>query len=38
MEVKIERNDKGFRKLIVWQKAHQLALLVYNLTDRFPIS
>ena len=38
MEVKIERNDKGFRKLIVWQKAHQLALLVYNLTDRFPKS
>ncbi len=35
MEGKIERNDKGFRKLIVWQKAHQLALLVYKLTDKF---
>jgi four helix bundle protein len=38
MEGKIERGDKGFRKLIVWQKAHQLALLVYKLTDKFPKS
>lgn len=38
MEGKIERSDKGFRKLIVWQKAHQLALLVYKITDRFPKS
>jgi four helix bundle protein len=38
MEEKIERGDKGFRKLIVWKKAHQLALLVYKLTDKFPKS
>jgi len=38
MEGKVERGDKGFRKLIVWQKAHQLALLVYKLTDKFPKS
>ena len=38
MEGKIERSDKGFRKLIVWQKAHQLALLVYKITDKFPKS
>jgi hypothetical protein len=30
MEGKVERSEKGFRKLIVWQKAHQLALLVYK--------
>ena len=30
------RNDKGFRKLLVWQKAHQLVLLVYKLTEDFP--
>ena len=36
MEGKVERSDKGFRKLIVWQKAHQLTLLVYKLTDTFP--
>ena len=33
-----ERNDKGFRKLIVWQRAHQLALLIYALTEKFPKS
>jgi four helix bundle protein len=38
VEGKTERGDKGFRKLIVWQKAHQLALLVYKLTDKFPKS
>lgn len=27
-----ERSDKGFRKLIVWQRAHQLALL-FRLTE-----
>jgi four helix bundle protein len=31
-----ERNYKGFRKLIVWQRAHQLALLVYKATEKFP--
>lgn len=33
-----KRDNKGFRKLIVWQRAHQLALLVYRLTEKFPKS
>ena len=28
--------SKHFRELIVWQKAHQLVLTVYNLTKNFP--
>lgn len=31
-----EREGKGFRKLIVWQRAHELTLLVYRLTKEFP--
>ena len=27
---------KGFRKLVVWQRAHALVLLVYKLSDGFP--
>ena len=27
----------NYRKLIVWQKAHELALLIYRLTDKFPM-
>jgi four helix bundle protein len=33
---KPERGDKGFRKLLVWQRAHQLVLLVYKFTKSFP--
>jgi four helix bundle protein len=33
---KTDRTGKGFRKLIVWQKAHQLVLLVYKFTEKFP--
>lgn len=29
---------QDFRKLLVWQKAHEAALLVYDLTSRFPKS
>jgi four helix bundle protein len=36
MDDDVERSDKGFRKLIVWQKAHQLVLLIYKLTEKFP--
>ena len=36
MPEKTDRTGKGFRKLIVWQKAHQLVLLVYKLTEKFP--
>ncbi len=28
--------SKTFEELIVWQKAHQFVLLVYNLTKEFP--
>ena len=27
---------KGFRNLIVWQKSHQLALAIYEVTKSFP--
>jgi four helix bundle protein len=33
---KPEKIEKGFRKLIVWQKAHQLVLLIYKLSEKFP--
>jgi four helix bundle protein len=26
----------GFRKLIAWQKAHMLSLLIYKYTEQFP--
>jgi hypothetical protein len=31
MTDQVERSDKGFRKLIMWQKTHQLVLLIYKL-------
>lgn len=30
------RNEKGYRKLIAWQKANILAHLVYDVTEDFP--
>jgi len=27
---------KDFRKLIVWEKAHQLTLKIYKVTEEFP--
>ncbi len=30
------RNDKGFRKLITWQKSNLLAHLIYDCTNTFP--
>ena len=30
------RDGKGFRSLIVWQRAHELTLLIYKLTKNFP--
>jgi four helix bundle protein len=36
MAEKTDRTGKGFRKLIVWQRAHQLVLLIYKLTEKFP--
>ena len=34
----IEKEGKGFRKLLVWQRAHQLVLFVYKFTESFPKS
>lgn len=36
MTEKTDRSGKGFRKLIVWQRAHELTLLVYKFTEKFP--
>jgi len=36
MVAKDIKTEKGFRKLIVWQKAHQWVLLIYKLTEKFP--
>ena len=38
MVEKSGRVEKGFRKLLVWQRAHQLVLLVYKFTGLFPKS
>lgn len=36
MPEKTDRTGKGFRKLLVWQRAHQLVLLIYGFTEKFP--
>ncbi len=36
MVVKDVKVEKGFRKLIVWQRAHQWVLMIYKLTEKFP--
>ena len=36
MVVEDIKTEKGFRKLLVWQKAHQWVLLIYKLTEKFP--
>ncbi len=36
MVVKDVKTEKGFRKLIVWQRTHQWVLLIYKLTEKFP--
>src|SRR5690349_16281537 len=36
MAEKTDRTGKGFRKLLVWQRAHELVLLVYKFTENFP--
>jgi four helix bundle protein len=38
MVEKSEQGEKGFRKLLVWQRAHQLVKLVYKFTESFPKS
>lgn len=34
----MRREAKGYQKLIVWQKAKELVVLVYRVTDLFPRS
>ena len=36
MVIKDAKTEKGFRKLIVWQRAHRWVLLIYKLTEKFP--
>lgn len=36
MNTGTERSDKGFRKLLVWQRAHEMTLSVYKITEKFP--
>ena len=36
MVAKDTKAEKGFRKLLVWQRAHQWVLLIYKLTEKFP--
>jgi four helix bundle protein len=36
MAEQTDRSGKGFRKLIVWRKAHELVLQVYQFTEKFP--
>lgn len=31
-----DKSQKGYHRIVAWQRAHALALLVYDLTDRFP--
>ena len=38
MEMASNRDDKGFRKLLVWQRAHEMVLSVYKMTEKFPKS
>ena len=33
-----DNNSKGYHKLIVWQRAKDLVLLAYKITDKFPKS
>ncbi len=30
------RDGKGFRELLVWQRAHELTLAIYDMTKAFP--
>jgi four helix bundle protein len=36
MVEKPAKAEKGFRKLLVRQKAHQLVLMIYKFTEKFP--
>lgn len=32
----MEKELKAFRKLIVWQRAHELTLMIYKMSEKFP--
>ncbi|NJC96509.1 MAG: hypothetical protein C3F07_07895 [Anaerolineales bacterium] len=32
----MEKEPKAFPKLIVWQRAHELTLLIYRASEKFP--
>lgn len=32
----MEKELKAFRKLIVWQRAHELTLIIYRASEKFP--
>ena len=32
----MDKELKAFRKLIVWQRAHELALMIYRASEKFP--
>lgn len=32
----VEKEEKAFRKLLVWKRAHELTLMVYRVTEKFP--
>ena len=34
MTVKME--EKAFRKLLVWKRAHAMTLAIYKITEKFP--
>jgi four helix bundle protein len=34
----MEKETKGFRNLVVWQKAYEMTLEIYRITKRFPKS
>lgn len=32
----MDKEPKAFRKLIVWQRAHELTLMIYKASEKFP--
>lgn len=32
----MDKELKAFRKLIVWQRAHELTLMIYKMSEQFP--
>jgi four helix bundle protein len=32
----VEKEEKAFRKLLVWKRAHELTLMIYKTTETFP--